>query len=467
MSLSARQILEEYIERFGGKRDLTRLRDPEFSKQIEVLSDRKSRYKGVNCTRRSGKSFTECIDHMEICEQYPSSRNIYAGITLDSVTEICWDIFKDLNRIGNYRCKFNETKKIIFFPNGSRIRLMGLDVSEKQMRKVLGQSLRKVSIDEAGSITQDMKKIVYQMIKPALADNRPNSWLTLLGTCENIPNTFFEEVTEGREKDVPWKVHKWTAYENPHMAKQWKEEIDEAITSNPDVVKASWFKTHYLNEWCADDDLLIIPAKEIKWTDFVGDELDYTYVLGVDLGYNDANAFTIIACHEKRREAIVVKAFKEAELILSEVAQVIKKLQKDYNISKIIIDGANKQGVEEIRKRFGIPLEIAEKQGKATYLHLLKDDILTGNVLLDRNDCGELFTEWSSLMWKDSNKDKEDDRCQNHLSDSTLYAWRFCYHYLWSAIESPPDENSSEFMEELEEREARELERELKEQELY
>lgn len=375
------------------------------------------------------------------------------GLTLDSVTEIIWDIFKDLNKQGNYGCKFNETKHIVFFPNGSRIRLFGLDVSQKQMRKILGQSLRKVSIDEAGSITQDMQTLCYQMIMPALTDNAPDSWLTLLGTCENIPGTFFEEVTEKREKGRDWQIHKWTAYENPHMKKQWAAEMAEMKLHNPNIIHASWFKTHYLNEWCADDDLLIVPAKKVVRTNFV-DDGTYTYVLGVDLGYNDANSFTILAASEKHRRAVIVKSFKEPELDLTDVANQIKQLQRKYDIHKIIIDGANKQGVEEIKKRHHIPMEAAEKTDKATYLRLLRDDVLTGNLVMNESNCGELYTEWSQLMWKDSNKEKEDDRCQNHCSDSALYAWRECRHYLYEPPKEKEGKNTDKYMDEIEEREA-------------
>lgn len=465
-NLSDSQILEEYVLRFGSGRDLTRLRDPNFHTQNKILDDRKNRYKGLNATRRSGKTVTECISFMEVGEEFPKSNMVFGALTLDSAADICWQEFKDLNKRGSYGCKFNETKKIMFFPNGSKLRLFGLDTSPKQMRKVLGQKLRKFSLDEAGSMSQDMRKLCYQMVKPALADLRPNSWMTLLGTCENIPNTFFEGVTEGGETDLPWKVYKWTAHENPYMAKQWQEELDEMLENNPKVVNASWFKTHYMNQWCADDDLLIIPIDKCEQVEFI-DDGNYDFVLGVDVGYNDANAFSILACHKNKREVIIVKTFKEAELIFSEVAAIIKEIQRKYNIFKIVIDGANKQGLMEIRKRFHIPMDIAEKTGKATYLHLLRDDVICGHVLMDATNCGELYTEWSSLMWRDLNKENEDDRCQNHLSDSTLYAWRYCYHYLWEAPPEKEDENSDSFMDDLEEREAEEFERQQKEDEDY
>ena len=295
------------------------------------------------------------------------------------------------------------------------------------------------------------------MIMPALTDNAPDSWLSVLGTCENIPGTFFEEITEGRERGRAWSIHKWTAYENPHMKRQWKAELSEMIGSNPDIIHASWFKTHYLNEWCADDDLLIIPAKKLVKVKFV-DDGTYNYVLAVDLGYNDANSFTVVAFSERTRRAVIVKSFKEAELDFTDVANKIKEIQRKYNIYKIRIDGANKQGVEEIKKRHHIPMEAAEKTDKAIYLRLIRDDVLTGTLVMDEDNCGELYSEWTQLMWKDSDRSKEDDRCQNHCSDSALYAWRECRHYLYSPPADIPSRDTDDYMTDLEMREGEKME---------
>lgn len=461
---SKEQLLKEYKKRKAhSKKDFKRMRDPDFLKQNEVLDSRANRFKGINCTRRSGKSVGEAIDHMEICEEFPKSVNLYLGLTIGSVSNIIWDVFKDLNEIGKYGCVFNETRKTITFPNRSKILLGGLDVSEKQMRKLLGQKLRKVSIDEAGSITQDMKKICYQMIQPALADLRPNSWLSLLGTCENIPNTFFEQVVEGKERGANWKIFKWTAYENPHMVKQWTDEINEMVANNPLIVEASWFKTHYLNQWCSDDNLLIIKYDQTRNRiyDMINEPVHY--VLGVDLGYNDASSFSVVAFSYDYDKCWIVKTTKETQLDFTGVAEQIKLLMKKYPFFKIIVDGANKQGVEEIKKRHGIPMESAEKSDKATYLRLLRDDLLEGKVLLLDGECNELITEWAALQWKDDSKEKEDDRCQNHLSDATLYAWRFCSHYTYRPPAPPEDKDSNEYMDKQEARECEEMRREEEE----
>ena len=331
--------------------------------------------------------------------------------------------------------------------------MFGLDVSERQMRKVLGQKLRKVSIDEAGSITQDMKRLCYQMIMPALTDLAPHSWLTLLGTAENIPNTFFQSVTDGTETGRKWKVYKWTAHDNPFLKEKWAAEIEEILAANPNAKEASWFRTHYLNEWCSDDDLLIIKMNNAL--NFI-DELppgDYMYALGVDLGYNDASAFSVIAFSHNLPHCYVIMSFKETMLDITGVAERIKTLQTRYPFYKIVIDGSNKQGVEEMRKRHMLSLEPAEKKGKAMYLRLLRDDLIVGHFKMINGENNELFTEWSGLQWKDSDKEKEDDRCQNYLSDATLYAWRESRHYTFQPPEEKLDVDTDAYMNDLEKRE--------------
>lgn len=449
----ALQSYRERQQRKAGK--VLSLRSPDFKVQNDCLDAVKDRFKAINCTRRAGKSVGEAKSHIECAMKYPKSRQLYMGLTLDSVSEIIWDVFKDETELAQIRCKFNETKKIILFPNGSRIRLFGLDSSRREMRKVLGQKLRKVSIDEAGSITTDLKKICYQMIRPTLIDLAPLSWLTLLGTCENIPNTFFEQVTEGREPG--WKVFKWTASDNPYLKIQWEREIKDILKLNPAAKEASWFKTHYLNIWCADDDLIIMPIDVTR--DFISElpKGKYQFILGVDLGYKDATSFVVVAYSFDDPVCYIVESQKETEMDFTDVAKTIKAFNKRYPFDKLIVDGANKQGVQEMRKRHDLPLHNAEKADKATFLRMFKDDFVQERVKIIEGANNELHTEWKSLLWKNSDRDEEDGRCQNHLSDAALYAWRECKHYIYEPPAKAEDRDSEEYMDAEEEKESEKL----------
>lgn len=453
--LARRQNLRQRVD------ILQEIRKVAFGKQAGYIFD-SSRFRSMLCTRRAGKSNGDVLDNFRIADQYPGSRLVYGALTLDSAVDIAWDIYLEFADKLKINLKPNKSAYTLTWPNSTRVRFFGLDASEKQMRKLLGQKLRKASIDEAGSITVNMVRVCYQMIMPALADLAPNSWLTLLGTCENIPNTFFEDVTMGKETTVPWSRHAWTAYDNPHMAIQWAQVIADLKASNPLVVEASWFKTHYLNIWCTDDELKIISYDEgnivtvlpaIKWH----------YILGVDLGWNDATSFTVVAYSYDSPTVYFVESYKSSQMDFTDVANEIKNLEKRYEFVFYIVDGSNKQGVEEIRNRHGIPLEPAEKSDKPTYLRLMRDDLITKKAMILDNGCDDLKLEWDSLQWKDAQKDKEDPRCQNHCSDSALYAWRKASHYTFKAPVPVIHRDSQDYMDALERKDAREMAQKHKE----
>lgn len=416
--------------------------DPSFPAQFNAAQD-KSFLKAIQCTRRAGKSTGEGKETLQSAWDHPGSKHLYGALTLASAKNIIWDALLTELEQKKLEHSVNAQSGVIRLGNKSEIRLFGLDSSYKEMRKILGGKYKTVKIDEAGSITQDLKKICYQMISPALTDE--SGRLTLLGTAENIPKTFFEEVTSGREPG--WSIHKWTAYENPYIAEKWKEHVEWIDKFNPSFKLTSEYKTHYLNEWAADDKLLII---KLSYESLI-DPIEFkapTYILGVDIGFNDACAFSLVVFHAKSSDLYIVETYKEPELDITDTANRVKEYLRRYPIAKVIMDGANKQGVEEIRNRHQIPVENAEKTDKASFLKIMADDVARGRVKLFKGKCETLVTEWETLQWKDSTKQDEDPRIPNDQSDSALYAWRYARNYLWKETPKASDINSDKYMDE-------------------
>jgi hypothetical protein len=415
--------------------------DPSFPAQYKAAID-KSFLKAIQCTRRAGKSVGEGKDTLQEMYNLPGSSHLYGALTLSSAKNIIWDVL--INELETRKIKYraNEQQGFIRMENDSTLRLFGLDSSYKEMRKLLGGKYKTAKIDEAGSITQDLKKIVYQMIMPALADLSGRA--VLLGTAENIPNTFFEKVTSGKEPG--WSVHKWTTLDNPYMRTQWEEHLKWIDEHNPTYKLTSEYRTHYLNEWCANDSLIIIKTNQQTIVKPI-EIKNPTYLLGVDIGYNDACAFTLGAFGSNSPSLYVVSSRKERELDITDTANRIKEYLRKYPIQKIVIDGANKQGVEEIRKRHNILLNPAEKTDKSSFLRILADDVTRGRVLYFENECESLIEEQASLQWEDETKQKEDPRIPNDQNDSFLYMWREARNYLWKEAEPKIDKNSNQYME--------------------
>lgn len=423
--------------------------DYNFPKQAEILAD-SARFQAWQCTRRFGKSVGWAKKCLNALVNTPGSKALYLALTLGSAKGILWDEVENQLKAKGLQegtdFTTDRTNGEYRFANRSVLKFVGVDSNFKEMRKILGQAYDEIGIDECGSMTIDMETLILQMILAALSDRQGR--LTLLGTAENIPNTFYEKVTSLLETSLPWRVYKCDTSENPYMAKQFNADKELILKNNPLAVNASWFKTHWLNQWCADDDLLIIRTnKEVNHVNKLPDFKDWIYGLGVDLGFNDATSFTVDAMSSKSPYLYRIKSFKSPGLDFTGTAQIIKQLNDEYGFTFCEVDGANKQGVQEMQNRhdMGVKLTSAEKSDKATYLRLMADDYIQGRIKHVGDGCIPLEKEQSQLMWiKDS--DKEDPRCENHCNDGALYIWRKMRNYFkpevseWKSVDQKMEE---------------------------
>jgi hypothetical protein len=66
-------------------------------------------------------------------------------------------------------------------------------------------------------------------------------------------------------------------------------------------------------------------------------------------------------------------------------------------------------------------------------------EMIQGRIKLS-DECQELKDEMLNLIWNDKSlKREEHPNCANHLCDSFLYSWRFCYQFLSKAAGVKPD----------------------------
>jgi Terminase RNaseH-like domain len=410
--------------------------DTLFDKQLESL-DPSKRFRACCTTRRAGKSESRIRFQASLMVRYPGSICIFGGLTQETATAVGWDLFLSICEQFKIKTKTNLKNMVITLPEyeDSSLAYFGLDSSEKGSRKILGRKLRSVVIDEAGSITVPLHRITFQYIRPALIDHAPFSYLDLISTPEVIPNTYFQRVITGEDVSFPWQVYRWTALDNPHVAKQFKEEMD----SIPEAYKStSEYKAHYLGEICVNLELLIynISPKSIIAAPILTQ--DFIITLGVDLGYEDHSTIVVTAYNASLTDKLyVLKVFKQSELDLLEFLDVLQRYCSIYRPTQVVIDGAAKQSVETIRNRLPIPVIASDKHDKSTYIRLLSADITCGKVVFVVNECDDLLKEAETLIWDEKAKQKsilkEDYRCQQHALDALLYAWRMGWHFLHKA----------------------------------
>jgi len=407
--------------------------DNNFPAQAAFIRD-PARLKAAQCTRRAAKSYADGIGLYEAALSQPDVSCLYVGLTLESARNIMIkDIMMPLNEKHNLGARFNERPLKTTLPNNSVIYYMGVDSNEKEKRKIFGQKYKRIVVDEGGAFSTDAKDLIENVLRPCTIDYHGDIWFT--GMPTNRINSFFFDVTNGKVKG--WSVHKWSALENPYIKEKFKADIDEMISVNPLVVETPGFRQMYLNEWVVDLSALVYKFNEER---NLVDELPiankpWNYALGVDLGYEDDTAFSILAWNEDIRELYGVESFKQKGMDLFEVAETITSLKSKYPFWRTIVDGSNKQAVETMRKRLGLPeLQAAEKQGKADFIEILNSELIQGHIKLIKSKNDPLIKEWQELIWDPKKERQEHSACANHCADSWLYPWRFCYNYLFKPV---------------------------------
>lgn len=413
--------------------------DPKFPQQLNFVQD-PAKLKALWCTRRASKSFTLGLYMIKECLDNPGVNCLFIGLTRLSAKGIIWkDVLKVLDRKHRLNAQFNSSELTMTFPNGSVIWLTGVDADEDEMNKLLGKKYRLVGLDEASLYTIDLRRLVYGILKPAVADPNKDGergTICMVGTSSNFTRGLFFDLTNNREPG--WSLHAWSAHDNPYVAKQWQEELDEIDAQRPLFKETPLYRQWYLNQWVVDTDKLVYKFSEernifsARPTALKPD--GWSYVLGVDLGFEDDSAFVLAAFHENDPTLYVVSTFNKKHMDLTDVANTIKQYQSQHQVSKVIIDGANKQGVEEMQRRHGVALTPSEKQDKNTFIELLNAEFIQANIKIN-NKCQNLIQELMGLVWKTTGDSidlprKEHPALPNHLCDALLYAWRYCYAYM-------------------------------------
>jgi len=333
------------------------------------------------------------------------------------------------------------------FPNGSVIRLSGADDSPEEADKLLGCKYKLIIIDEAASFRQDLTRIVYETLLPTTTDERGT--ICLVGTPGDVAKGMFFEITTHTHTARKWSLHKWTASDNPFMKEQWEEELQEMLTTNPRIEETPWFQRMCLGQWVVDSSNLIYRLNDWNVIQARNERLDQL-VLSIDLGFNDASAFVLGAYNSKESDKVqIIEVYKAKEMDVTDVAAKIRDFQNRYEISAILTDPASKQVVEELKRRYQLPLRSAEKSEKMRWVEIVNAEMKMGRVEILQS-CSEIISEMRELV-RDPRNDKwaEHPACENHLCDAFLYLVRHVKNYNFTSEpvkETDPDKLAKQRM---------------------
>lgn len=458
--LSKKAILTEALKRQSAQISIPVVLNANFPKQNAFIND-PCRYIAAQCSRRAGKTNGLCYRFHTAMSKYPKSQSIYMGLTLDSAKGAMWPAFEEFNIRYNLGYTFIESKSTIFHPNGSKLRIVGADM-KNFIKRLKGRKYPAVAIDEAQDFGPHLESLIDDVLTPSIADYT-DGWVAVTGTPGPVPQGYFFEVT--CNKKYGFSLHNWTLFENPNMPnprdfvadlkerKQW--------TDNNATLKREW-----LNNWVLDVDALWIKYSEsINHFQQLPKDKPYkwNYILGVDIGFKDADAIAVVAWSENHDTTYLVEEIIANKQGISKLAEMIDAAQKKYSAYKIVMDegGLGKKIGEDFQSRFGCPIQPADKARKQDNVELLNDSMRLGKF---KAKGASRFAQDSYMVqidWLKSTPKRIALKSGFHsdIIDAVLYAFRDTYAYThqpevtkpkWGTKEWAESQSDSMFQAELE-----------------
>lgn len=417
--------------------------DPLFPKQNNFILD-PSRYLAVQCSRRAGKTNGLAIRFFQTMERHPGSQCIYLSLTFDSARDIMWPVLHEINDKYGLGCTFTEGKLVMKHPNGATLKLMGADM-KNFIKRLKGRKYPGVGIDEAQDFGAHLQSLVDDVLTPSIADYA-DGWLALTGTPGPVPQGYFFDVT--RNGKFGYSRHEWTLLENPYMPSPDAFIQDlcskrEWLPDNPTLLR------EWKNQWVLDVQSLWIryQASVNHYTELPPGK--YSYILGIDIGFNDADALAVIAWSEESPTTYLVEELLTKKQGLTGLVEQVQAMRSKYDFSKMVIDegGLGKKLAEEMRRRHSIPVHPADKMRKQESVEFLNDALRLGKFKAKSASQFALDSYLVQIDWDKSTPNRIVIKKKPHsdIIDAVLYAAKESPAFAYVAPKKEPKWGTKEW----------------------
>lgn len=421
--------------------------DPNFPAQNDFINDTK-RYLVAQCSRRAGKTNALAIRFFKTMEKHPKSQCVYLGLTLESARNILWPVLHELNDLHKLGCKFVDSKLLMTHPNGAKLRILGADMSNF-IKRLKGIKSPGIAIDEAQDFGPHLQSLVDDVLSPCISDY-PDGWLAMTGTPGPVPQGYFYKSTH--ERKFGYSFHGWTVLDNPYHPDPMGF-IEEQKTRNEWKDNNPTLLREWKNQWVLDVQSLWIQYEESinHYSELPSIGIHkWNYIMGIDLGFKDADALAVLAWSEHHPETYLVEELLAHKQGISELVVQIEAMTKKYDISKMVIDegGLGKKIAEELRRQKSIPVHQADKARKQENVAFLNDALRTAKFKAKRNS---KFAQDSYLVqvdWEKSRPDKIVIKKHPHsdIIDAVLYAFKECPSFAYQKPLEQPTWGSQEWL---------------------
>jgi hypothetical protein len=422
-----------------------------FGAQRAMIQD-PSKFKTGVCSRRSGKTVACAADLVDTAIKHPATISLYITLSRLNAKRIIWGELLEINRVYGLGAHANETELCLTFPNRSKIYLSGAK-DKQEVEKFRGLAIKKAYIDESQAFRSYLQTLIDEVLAKALFDH--DGTLVLLGTPGPVPTGYFYEASQS----PTWSHHGWAMADNPFLeAKSGKtaQQLIEADCKRMGVtLDDPRIQRECFGRWTTDLNSLVFRWSDANHYAQLPEARRWSYVLGVDVGYSDADAIAVLGWCDKGPEAYLIEEVVKTKQGVTDLAVQIEALYKKYDPVAVVMDtgGLGKKIAEEITKRYGLPIKAAEKARKYEYIELTNDALRTQRLFAKKES---QFAQDCFLLEWDRDKTSGDrlvvsDAFHSDICDALLYAFREAQHWLFEPERTQPKAGTPEWQERLNE----------------
>lgn len=394
--------------------------------------------------RRAGGSYGTAVWLLQDWEQWGGRGSLYVARTLDNAKHIIWDTLLEFNERYELGAAFNASagNNTMRLPNGYTVRVLGAK-DQRQVDHMRGyaKGARRVAIDEAGYFSGEdslFRYMVKNVLQPQLMDtyHLGGGQMALIGNAGPIRKGFYHEVSmgildSGKPFSSPWELHYWTALDNTAIdAKAFLvETLEDGSMLRSDTLTAAeavqllidvkdepyhserWqeleqlfapeFLREYMSRWVDDPDAVIY---HVRHHHLVNDMQLPTGVwrvaIGIDVGWGDGNAFTVVAKMLDQPTLYVLESYYIPAMDSAEIAAEGRMLQERYRAHEVYVDTGGEGGkrLQDLANH-GLHAEPQAKGEKKQRIEYGRSLLRQRRVLFNVARCQHLTTEMTSLPW--------------------------------------------------------------------
>lgn len=410
-----------------------RLEDMCLPQQLAFIND-PAPFVTACCSRRAGKTFACARDLVNTAIRYNNVVCGYITLTARLAKRIIWRELEQLNTDYELGAVFNKVELTMTFPNGSIIYVSGCsDASE--VDKFLGVPLKLLYLDEAQAFKSFIADLLDRAIGPALLDHQGS--LKLIGTPGFVKNGYFWDAIDNKE----FTHHSWTYWDNTYLPFLQKgitheQALDRVLKQRGVDINDPTIQREYFGRWVVDDKARVFLYDPTK-NNFMQESDLANFVIGVDIGFHDADAIAVIGWRNHDKTAYLEEEIVVPQQGVTELAEQLETLIKRYNPMRVVMDtgGLGRKIAEELRKRFALPIVAAEKTRKQEYIELLNDAMRTERFKARKKSrfaTDSFIVEWDQER---STPDRRVVKADPHsdICDAVLYGFRESLHWLEDA----------------------------------